>query len=104
MCLKTGSWGPPMDLSVGKQVIATARIRGAPSLLKQTTQKTKEAASAQAKGKGKKKETTPFQAKRKVMEPQTEGVPTKKVMVSTMQASMGVMVRSFTYLLLPFVR
>lgn len=33
--LKAGPCGPTMDLSIGKQVIAAARIVGAPSFLKQ---------------------------------------------------------------------
>lgn len=48
MRLKTGPWGPTMDLSVGKQVVAAARIVG-------------------AEGKGKEKDTAPLQAQKKVM-------------------------------------
>lgn len=49
--------------------------------------------------KGKRKRQLSSQAKRKVMEPLIEGVPTKKLTVVAMQTSKGVKVQSFYFFL-----
>lgn len=82
MHLKTGTWRPTLDLSIGQRALATTKLAGVPSVPKQKAQRGKGKEAAPSKSKGKEKAPSQAKSKRKTVESSTVGAPKKKLLAS----------------------
>lgn len=90
MRLRTSTLGPTLDLSIGKQAMATARAEGVPLVQIKRSQKPN---VAPVKSKEKEKAHAQANAKRTTTEPSTEGALKKNLLASVIQAAKKVEIR-----------